>query len=36
LFDFIDRVRSITRKPTGIKMVIGHPTEIDSIADTGQ
>ena len=33
LFDFIDRVRSITRKPTGIKMVIGHPTEIDSIAE---
>jgi glutamate synthase domain-containing protein 2 len=33
LFDFIDHVRSITRKPAGIKMVIGHPTEIDSIAE---
>jgi glutamate synthase domain-containing protein 2 len=33
LFNFIDYVRSITRKPTGIKMVIGHPTEIDSIAE---
>ena len=34
LFDFIDRIRSITGKPTGIKMVIGHPNEINSIAET--
>jgi len=32
LFDFIDRVRSITGKPVGIKMVIGHTEEIESIA----
>ncbi|HNP18944.1 MAG TPA: FMN-binding glutamate synthase family protein [Fulvivirga sp.] len=32
LFDFIDHVRKITKKPTGIKMVIGHTAEIESIA----
>lgn len=32
LFDFIDRVRAITQKPVGIKMVIGHTSEIESIA----
>ncbi len=33
LFDFIDRVRTITGKPVGIKMVIGHTAEIESIAE---
>lgn len=33
LFDFIDHVRSVTKKPVGIKMVIGHPREINSIAE---
>lgn len=32
LFDFIDHVRSVVKKPVGIKMVIGHPKEIESIA----
>lgn len=32
LFDFIDHVRSITKKPVGIKMVIGHTSEIEAIA----
>jgi glutamate synthase domain-containing protein 2 len=32
LFDFIDRVRGIAKKPVGIKMVIGHTSEIESIA----
>lgn len=34
LFDFIDRVRKITNKPVGIKMVIGHTVEIEDIART--
>lgn len=33
LFDFIDRVRKVTQKPVGIKMVIGHTSEIESIAE---
>lgn len=32
LFDFIDRVRSVAKKPVGIKLVIGQPGEIESIA----
>lgn len=32
LFDFIDKVRTISGKPVGIKMVIGHTSEIESIA----
>jgi glutamate synthase domain-containing protein 2 len=32
LFDFIDRVRSVTGLPTGIKLVIGHDREIRTIA----
>ena len=32
LFDFIDHVRAVVKKPVGIKMVIGHPHEIESIA----
>ena len=32
LFDFIDHVRSVARRPVGVKMVIGHPSEIESIA----
>lgn len=32
LFDFIDHVRGIVKKPVGIKMVIGHTHEIESIA----
>jgi glutamate synthase domain-containing protein 2 len=32
LFDFLDEIRSITGKPTGIKMVIGDPEEITQIA----
>lgn len=32
LFDFIDRVRKIVNKPVGIKMVIGHTSEIEDIA----
>ncbi|MBK6264190.1 FMN-binding glutamate synthase family protein [Marivirga sp. S37H4] len=32
LFDFIDRVRKITQKPVGIKMVIGHTSEIEEVA----
>lgn len=32
LFDFIEHVRKVTGKPVGIKMVIGHPSEIESIA----
>ena len=33
LFDFLDHVRNVTNKPTGIKMVIGHYDEIESIAE---
>lgn len=33
LFDFIDRVRNIVKKPVGIKMVIGHSEEIESVAE---
>lgn len=32
LFDFIDHVRGVTNKPVGIKMVIGHTSEIEDIA----
>lgn len=32
LFDFIEHVRKIAGKPVGIKMVIGNPSEIESIA----
>lgn len=32
LFDFIDRVRKVSQKPVGIKMVIGHTAEIEDIA----
>jgi len=32
LFDFIDRVRNVTKKPVGIKMVIGHTAEIEDVA----
>ncbi|MDH5397322.1 MAG: FMN-binding glutamate synthase family protein [Cyclobacteriaceae bacterium] len=32
LFDFIDRVRGVSGKPVGIKMVIGHTSEIEDIA----
>jgi glutamate synthase domain-containing protein 2 len=32
LFDFIDHVRGVAQKPVGIKMVIGHTREIESIA----
>jgi glutamate synthase domain-containing protein 2 len=32
LFDFIDHVRDVVKKPVGIKMVIGHTEEIESIA----
>src|SRR5690606_24275889 len=32
LFNYIDNVRSITNKPVGIKMVIGHTAEIEAIA----
>ncbi len=32
LFDFIDHVRVIVKKPVGIKMVIGHTVEIEDIA----
>ncbi len=32
LFDFIDRVRNVSQKPVGIKMVIGHTAEIEDIA----
>lgn len=33
LFDFIDHVRNITKKPTGIKMVIGHTAEVEAVAE---
>ena len=33
LFDFIDRVREITKKPVGIKIVVGHMGEIEAIAE---
>ena len=33
LFDFIDHVRSVVKKPVGIKMVIGHTAEIESVAE---
>ncbi|MDN4165525.1 FMN-binding glutamate synthase family protein [Cytophagales bacterium LB-30] len=33
LFDFIDTVRKTTQKPVGIKMVIGHTSEIEDIAE---
>ena len=33
LFDFIDHVRGIAKKPVGIKMVIGHTSEIEAIAE---
>lgn len=36
LFDFIDHVRGIAQKPVGIKMVIGHASEIESIASKMQ
>ena len=36
LFDFIDHVRGIAKKPVGIKMVIGHTAEIESIASKMQ
>jgi glutamate synthase domain-containing protein 2 len=32
LFAFIEKVRKITNKPVGIKMVIGHTVEIEEIA----
>lgn len=32
LFDFIDRVRAIADKPVGIKMVLGHTEELESVA----
>ena len=32
LFNFIDHVRDIVKKPVGIKMVIGHTAEIEEIA----
>ena len=32
LFDFIDHVRAIAEMPVGIKMVIGHTEEIETIA----
>jgi glutamate synthase domain-containing protein 2 len=32
LFEFIERVRKITKTPVGIKMVIGHTIEIEEIA----
>ncbi|MDH5380657.1 MAG: FMN-binding glutamate synthase family protein [Cyclobacteriaceae bacterium] len=32
LFDFIDHIRGIAKKPVGIKMVIGHTSEIEAIA----
>ncbi len=32
LFDFIDHVRGIVKKPVGIKMVIGHTAEIEAVA----
>ncbi len=32
LFDFIDYVRGIVKKPVGIKMVIGHTAEIEEVA----
>ncbi|MCE7995488.1 MAG: FMN-binding glutamate synthase family protein [Roseivirga sp.] len=32
LFDFIDHVRNIVNKPVGIKMVIGHTSEIEDVA----
>jgi len=32
LFDFIDHVRGIVKKPVGIKMVIGHTAEIETVA----
>src|SRR5690606_22212927 len=36
LFNYIDNVRSITNKPVGIKMVIGHTAEIEAIASKMQ
>jgi len=32
LFDFIDHIRDVAEMPVGIKMVIGHTAEIESIA----
>ena len=32
LFDFIDRVRDVSKMPVGIKMVIGHTAEIEAVA----
>ena len=32
LFDFIDHVRRVVKKPVGIKMVIGHTAEIEEVA----
>lgn len=32
LFDFIDHVRKLVNKPVGIKMVIGHTSEIEDVA----
>ncbi len=34
LFDFIDHIRSVVKKPVGIKMVIGHTAEIEEVAKT--
>ncbi len=34
LLDFIDRIRSITNKPVGIKFVMGDPGWIDQLIDT--
>ena len=34
LFDFIDHIREIVKKPVGIKMVIGHTAEIEEVAKT--
>lgn len=33
LFDFIDHVRTVSEKPVGVKLVIGHHAEIRGIAD---
>ncbi len=32
LFDFIDKIREVVKKPVGIKMVIGHTSEIEAVA----
>ncbi|MFT5085076.1 MAG: glutamate synthase domain-containing protein 2 [Lentisphaeria bacterium] len=33
LLDMIDRVRSLSKKPTGIKLCLGNPTELESLCD---